>query len=84
MEYVILCRTGEESLRFVDEYWTEEDGKINFTTSGSYNWARHFDDYEHAWQIANKINQRYDADGIYVYDVTVKSEDFIYEYHLHY
>lgn len=24
MEYYIICRTGEESIRFVDEYWPDE------------------------------------------------------------
>ena len=46
MEYHIICRTGEESMRFVDEYWPDENGNMMFTTSGSFNWARTFKDYD--------------------------------------
>ena len=62
MEYYIICRTGEESIRFVDEYWLDEDGNMMFTTSGSFNWARSFEDYDYACEIANQIyNKRVTA-----------------------
>ena len=84
MEYYIICRTGEESIRFVDEYWPDEDGNMMFKTSGSFNWARSFEDYDYACEIANQIYHKSDEDGYYVYDVTVRSHDFIIENHLHY
>lgn len=84
MEYYIICRTGEESIKFVDEYWPDEDGNMMFTTSGSFNWARTFKDYDIACEVASEINHKYDEDGYYVYDVVVVTHDYIVENHLYY
>ena len=84
MDYYILCRTGKESMRFVDEYWRSEEGEMMFTTSGSFTWAISFDDYDCACEIASEIYHKYDEDGYYVYDITVRSLDFIIENKLHY
>ena len=84
MEYYVICRTGKETMRFVDEFWLDEDGNIMFTTSSSFNWAHSFDNYDHAYKIARAIYHKYDEDGYYVYDITVRSSDFITENNLHY
>lgn len=55
-----------------------------FTTSGSFNWARSFEDYDYACEIANQIYHKSDEDGYYIYDVTVRSHDFVIENNLHY
>ena len=74
-------------LHYLSHWWRKYEicwWILAWWTSGSFNWARSFEDYDYACEIANQIYHKSDEDGYYVYDVTVRSHDFIIENHLHY
>ena len=84
MEYYILCHVDEDVIRFVEEYERDENGKMIFSTTGSFNSAFSFDDLEYARKVARKITHKNDKDGNYVCSVSVKSSKFIIEHNLNY